>query len=61
LCVLSLSRLSKDESDLEDKLEPSVRYLHALGPKYIDLICRTSRWILQTDFDWGMKVSFCRT
>lgn len=49
-------RLSKDETELEDKLEPSVRYLHALGPAYTDLVCQTSKWIFHTDFSWGMKV-----
>jgi hypothetical protein len=53
---LPLCRLSDDETDLEDKLDPTVRYLLALGPKYLTLIFQTSRWVFDVDFDWAMKV-----
>lgn len=52
----SRRRLGEDEADLEGKLDPTIRYLLALGPKYLTLIFESSRWVFDADFDWAMKV-----
>ncbi|CDZ96570.1 Vacuolar assembly/sorting proteins VPS39/VAM6/VPS3 [Phaffia rhodozyma] len=51
-----LQELSEEEADLDDKLEPIVRYLLALGPKYMNLIFESSKWVFDKDFDHAMKI-----
>lgn len=51
-----LRKMSEDVEDVEDKVEPTVRYLQNLGPDYIDLILRTSHWVLSMDEGWGMDI-----
>ncbi|KAL7417275.1 hypothetical protein BDY24DRAFT_412023 [Mrakia frigida] len=51
-----LRELGKDDPDPEDKLDPTIRYLLALGPKYLPLIFETSRWVFEENFDWAMKI-----
>lgn len=41
---------------MDDKLEPTVRYLLALGPKYTPLVFQTSEWVFDQDFDHAMQV-----
>lgn len=51
-----LRKMSKDVEDIEDKVEPTVRYLQNLGPGFIDLILQTSHWVFLLDEDWGMDI-----
>lgn len=48
--------LSAEETDLEDKLDPAIRYLQKLGPEYIDLIFESSRWVIEADHRLGLQV-----
>lgn len=49
-------RLSEKETDLEDKLAPSISYLQKLGPEYLDQIFESSRWVFQQDPDKAFEV-----
>ncbi|PPQ95740.1 hypothetical protein CVT26_015866, partial [Gymnopilus dilepis] len=51
-----LKELSEDETDMEDKLEPSIHYLQKLGPEYIDLVFRYSRWIFDLDPEMAFQI-----
>ena len=42
---------------MEDKLDPSIRYLQKLGPEYIDQIFASSRWIFNLDPDRAFQVN----
>jgi len=41
---------------MEDKLDPSIRYLQKLGPEYIGQIFTSSRWIFNLDPDRAFQV-----
>ena len=49
-------RLSAKETDIHDKLTPSVNYLQRLGPEFIDLIFEHSRWVFEQDRDIAFEV-----
>ena len=51
------SRLGEDESDLEDKLRPSIHYLQKLGPEHLPQIFESARWVFDSDADMGFDVS----
>lgn len=42
---------------MEEKLGPTIRYLQNLGPEHIDIILKTSHWVLDVDSQLGMEVS----
>ncbi|KAF5379787.1 hypothetical protein D9615_005708 [Tricholomella constricta] len=44
-----LRQLGEKETDVEDKLMPSIIYLQKLGPEHLEQIFETSRWIFATD------------
>ncbi|KAJ7116484.1 hypothetical protein C8R44DRAFT_209802 [Mycena epipterygia] len=44
-----LKQLSEQETDVEDKLMPSIYYLQKLGPEHLDEIFASSRWIFECD------------
>ncbi|KAG2081172.1 vacuolar sorting protein 39 domain 1-domain-containing protein, partial [Suillus cothurnatus] len=44
-----LQQLSEKETDMRDKLDPSISYLRKLGPEYINQVLESSRWIFETD------------
>ena len=48
--------LSENETDMEDKLDPSIRYLQKLGPEHVDQIFASSRWIFNLDPDMAFQV-----
>lgn len=48
--------LSERETDMLDKLQPSISYLQKLGPEYIDQIFESSRWIFEEDADIAFGV-----
>lgn len=45
---------------MEDKLDPSIRYLQKLGPEYIEQIFTSSRWIFNLDPDRAFQVNISR-
>lgn len=49
-------RLSENELDMEDKLDPSIQYLRKLGPEYIDEIFKYARWIFDVDSGMAFEV-----
>ena len=46
---------------MEDKLDPSIRYLQKLGPEHIDQIFTSSRWIFNLDPDRAFQVDIYLT
>ncbi|EMD34098.1 hypothetical protein CERSUDRAFT_141580 [Gelatoporia subvermispora B] len=51
-----LRHLSEKETDMRDKLMPSVTYLQRLGPEHLDLIFECSRWVFEEDADIGFEI-----
>lgn len=54
--MVGMIRLSEKESNPQDKVEPSIRYLQKLGPEHLDHIFETSRWVFAEDEDMGLEV-----
>ncbi|KAI0370322.1 hypothetical protein BV20DRAFT_1121321 [Pilatotrama ljubarskyi] len=55
--ALSLLRqLSEKETDIHDKLMPTVSYLQRLGPEHLDQIFEHSRWVFDQDRDIGFEI-----
>lgn len=52
--------MSQDETDPEEKVEPTVRYLQKLGSAHLDLIFESSKWIFEVDQNAGLKVGTLR-
>ncbi|KAG6810469.1 hypothetical protein H0H92_011733 [Tricholoma furcatifolium] len=44
-----LRELGEKETDVEDKLMPSIQYLQKLGPEHLQQIFESSRWLFATD------------
>ncbi|KAF9468180.1 vacuolar sorting protein 39 domain 1-domain-containing protein [Collybia nuda] len=51
-----LKELSQHESDIEDKILPSIQYLQKLGPEHLQQIFNASRWIFDTDADMAFDI-----
>ncbi|EAU85277.2 rab guanyl-nucleotide exchange factor [Coprinopsis cinerea okayama7 len=51
-----LREVAEDEDDLEDKLDPSIRYLQRLGPAHLAQIFESARWIFDTDKDMAFNI-----
>ena len=51
-----LHRLSERSTDIKDKLRPSIVYLQKLGPEYLDIIFKFSRWVFERDADMAFEV-----
>ena len=41
--------LSQNETDLHEKLQPTVLYLQKLGEEYMDQVFKYSRWVFLQD------------
>jgi Vam6/Vps39-like protein vacuolar protein sorting-associated protein 39 len=52
----NVCRLSEKESDMEDKLSPSIRYLQKLGPENVHQVFESSRWIFDMDSNMAFEV-----
>jgi len=52
----ALYRLSERSTDIQDKLRPSIVYLQKLGPEYLDIIFKFSRWVFERDADMAFEV-----
>ncbi len=52
----SVYSLAKDESDINDKLDPSVRYLQKLGPDHLSLVLTWSNWVMDVSTAKGLMV-----
>jgi hypothetical protein len=50
-------RLSEKETDMKDRLGPSITYLQRLSPEYLDTIFQYSKWILNENAEMGLEVS----
>lgn len=51
-----LQRMSDEETDPEEKLGDTVRYLQKLGPDHLDVIFQASKWVLEQDQRAGLEV-----
>ncbi|KAJ7180691.1 vacuolar sorting protein 39 domain 2-domain-containing protein [Mycena filopes] len=51
-----LKHLSEQETDIEDKLRPSIDYLQRLGPEHLDEILVSSRWIFEKDSSIAFQI-----
>ncbi|KAH9856486.1 hypothetical protein C2E23DRAFT_865919 [Lenzites betulinus] len=51
-----LRQLSDKESDMSDKLTPTVNYLQRLGPEHLDQIFEHSRWVFEQDRDIAFEI-----
>ncbi|KAL0065292.1 Vacuolar morphogenesis protein 6 [Marasmius tenuissimus] len=51
-----LRQLGEKEDDMEDRLDPSIRYLKRLGPEYLDQIFESSRWLFEQDSTRALEV-----
>jgi hypothetical protein len=49
--------LSEKETDMKDKLGPSISYLQRLSPEYLDTIFQYSKWILNENAEMALEVS----
>ncbi|GMK59883.1 hypothetical protein CspeluHIS016_0901000 [Cutaneotrichosporon spelunceum] len=47
---------AKEEEDALDRYPPTVRYLQKLGPKHLQLILDSSRWIFEEDPERGLQI-----
>lgn len=56
ILILCSFRLSAEEEDMLDKLQPSIFYLQRLGPEYLELIFMASRWIFDADRNMAFEV-----
>jgi hypothetical protein len=54
--LLRLSSLSQNESDMREKLQPTVAYLQKLGDEYIDQTFKYARWVFQEDQNIAFEV-----
>ena len=54
------SSLSQDESDVREKLQPTVTYLQKLGVEYMDQIFTSARWVFQQDQNIAFEVGLTR-
>jgi len=50
-------RLSEKETDIKDRLGPSITYLQRLSPEYLDTIFQYSKWILNENAEMALEVS----
>ncbi|KAH9998803.1 hypothetical protein BJV74DRAFT_883060 [Russula compacta] len=51
-----LRRLSEKETDMKDKLGPSIAYLQRLGPEFLDTIFQCSKWILNENAEMALEI-----
>ncbi|KAI0067184.1 hypothetical protein BV25DRAFT_1959388 [Artomyces pyxidatus] len=51
-----LRKLSEKETDMRDKLGPSISYLQRLSPEYIDQVFKHSRWVFEQDPDIAFDI-----
>ncbi len=51
-----LRKFGEEESDMEEKVGPTVRYLQNLDAEHIDTILEASHWVLEEDPDVGLEI-----
>ncbi|KAL4243247.1 Vam6/VPS39/TRAP1 family protein [Abortiporus biennis] len=51
-----LRQLSEKETDMRDKLMPSVQYLQRLGPEHLDQIFEYAHWVFEQDRDIAFEI-----
>lgn len=48
--------MSEEEDDVDERLQPTIRYLQKLGPDHLDLILSTAQWVLAADRSAGLEI-----
>ncbi|KAI0303616.1 CNH domain-containing protein [Multifurca ochricompacta] len=51
-----LRKLGEEETDVKDRLGPSIAYLQRLGPEYLDTVFQYSRWILDESSEMALEI-----
>ncbi|KAF9647158.1 hypothetical protein BDM02DRAFT_3170498 [Thelephora ganbajun] len=51
-----LQHLSQNESDMREKLQPTVTYLQKLGEEYMDQVFKYARWVFQQDQNIAFEI-----
>ncbi|KAL0955078.1 hypothetical protein HGRIS_003995 [Hohenbuehelia grisea] len=51
-----LRQLSEKETDIRDKLDPSISYLQKLGPEHLQHVFDGSRWVFEQDRDIAFEI-----
>jgi Vam6/Vps39-like protein vacuolar protein sorting-associated protein 39 len=54
---MNFSRLSEKETDVKEKLSPSISYLQRLGPEHMEVIFKYSHWLFEEDENLAFEVS----
>jgi hypothetical protein len=49
--------MAEETDDIEEKLDPTIRYLQKLGPEHLDLIFEGSKWVFAADWQRALVVS----
>jgi hypothetical protein len=52
--------LSQNETDIREKLQPTVTYLQKLGEEYMDQVFKSARWVFQQDQNIAFEVRSMR-
>lgn len=55
--LFTVCRMSEEEDDVHDKIDPTVQYLHKLGPAHLELIFEASKWVFDISLEAGLDVS----
>lgn len=51
-----MTRRSEKDTDDDERLQPTVRYLQRLGPENLELLFQSARWVMSQDRDAGFEV-----
>ncbi|KAH8118200.1 vacuolar sorting protein 39 domain 1-domain-containing protein [Phellopilus nigrolimitatus] len=54
--VICPKSLSEKESDIEDRIRPTVSYVQKLGPEYLDQIFEATRWVFEINPDAAFDI-----
>ncbi|SCZ95117.1 BZ3500_MvSof-1268-A1-R1_Chr11-3g03615 [Microbotryum saponariae] len=54
--VKLLRRIAEDEDDLDEKVEPTIRYVQKLGPDHLSTILEASEWVFATHRAKGLEI-----
>ncbi|SCV73601.1 BQ2448_7527 [Microbotryum intermedium] len=56
MAVKLLRRIAEDEDDLDEKVDPTIRYIQKLGPAHLPTILEASEWVFATNQAKGLEI-----